>query len=750
VLEILAPDHATLPLVEDGLVEALDRLEGGIRRRLADRHVQGGEEGLRGRLATPLAEAAGLRFAARWPFAGPAQGVDLVGVDGEGSLVVGFARERLTLPELGALLDAVLAAEPLLPLVVREASGPMQIAERPRLALAFRSLDAAAEAVLARLAFATASFRAEGDTLRPASDAPRPLATRAPAAPAEPRSFEDAPRPVDESPRFEREGGQGRRRRRRRGRGRRPELDERSPAAAPFASARDEEPAADAEEESVDAFTLGSDEEEPAPAATLDDVVEEQEPRTPAALEFSLFDLGDEPAGADEAARPQRRGRRRGRGRRGRRGGGEGGSDEDEPGPPERARVPARPEAAPESEALDDDLEAELELSPDAPELEEVAAVPAYEDEEEGEPESELDRIRLERERRRRERGTTLNELGAEPAGESSDTGAEPSAPRGRAAILAHADRDSIAAAVLLARDMRQLEGIWIYPQSELMTFFRGVATDLRENTPIYVVGFTPRPSRDVLQAASLYRGRLVWFDHHEWPPEDLLALRGALGPPLVRVVPGAGSSLPAVVPFCQRRSRFTDKFVDLVCGRFSSHDFQRWGRLWWWRMGELAKKPGEHRAALELLIAGRPSDLARESERAAVPPPPDELAWVAGRDFRLVRFGGLGLVVAQIPAELDLPMTMRLVRERYAVALSLAHRTGSEAFALATDDGSARRAFDLGGMVEHLAEKFAWVDALPEDDHVARLRVRGIDAHPDRLDELVAEIGMSRALLEG
>ena len=297
---------------------------------------------------------------------------------------------------------------------------------------------------------------------------------------------------------------------------------------------------------------------------------------------------------------------------------------------------------------------------------------------------------------------------------------------------------------------MRQLEGLWIYPQSELMTFFRGVATDLRESTPIYVVGFVPRPSRDVIQAASLYRGRLVWFDHHDWPPEDLLALRAALGAPLLRLVPGAGSSLPAVLPFCQRRSRFSDKFVDLVCGRFSTHDFQRWGRLWWWRMGELAKKPGEHRAALELLIGGRPSDLAREAERAAVPPPPEELAWVASRDFRLVRFGGLGLVVTEVPAELDLPMTLRLLRERYAVPLALARRAGSEAFVLVADDATARHAFDLGGMIEHLAEKFAWVEALPEDDHMARLRVRGIDAHPERLDELVGEIGMSRALLEG
>jgi len=749
VLEILAPDSASLVLADASLGEALDRLEGGIRRRLADRHVLGSEEGLRGRLTGALAAATGLRFAARWPFAGAAQGVDLVGVDAEGAPLVGFVREQLTLAELGAALDAALAAEPLLPLALRYAGAPLQIGERPRLAFATRTLDRAAEVVLARLALASVRFRADGDALRSEGES-APVAARP--HPAERPAFA-----LEEAPRLEREREGGRRRRRRRGRGRGgpggPGGFGLGGPGGPGGRPLDEETAAAEPEESFDAFTLGSDADaeadEPAPAARFEDAVEEE--ARPSTLEFSLFDLGDEPAGGEDRGAPRRRGRRRGRGRRSRRGGGESASDEDEPEPEPAARESRAPTAAGEGENLDDELEAELELSPDAPELEEVATpVPAYEDEEEGEPESELDRIRLERERRRRERDTTLGAAAPEPSGEVAASGEEPSAPRGRAAILAHADRDSIAAAVLLARDMRQLEGLWIYPQSELMTFFRGVATDLRESTPIYVVGFVPRPSRDVIQAASLYRGRLVWFDHHDWPPEDLLALRAALGAPLLRLTPGAGSSLPAVVPFCQRRSRFSDKFVDLVCGRFSTHDFQRWGRLWWWRLGELAKKPGEHRAALELLIGGRPSDLAREAERAVVPPPPEELAWVAGRDFRLVRFGGLGVVVTEVPAELDLQMTLRLLRERYAVPLALARRAGSETFVLVTDDATARRAFDVGGMIEHLAEKFAWVEALPEDDHTARLRVRGIEAHPERLDELVAEIGMSRALLEG
>ena len=454
VLEILAPDSASLTLSDASLVEALDRLEGGIRRRLADRHVQGGEEGLRGRLAAPLAAATGLRFSVRWPFAGPAQGIDLLGVDGDGAPLVGFVRERLSLAELGATLDAALAAEPLLPLALREASGPVQIGERPRLAFVSKTIDRAAEAVLARLALASVRLRADGEALRSegesaARPAPRPMPDARAMPEARPAfALEEAPRFEREQERDrdrdrDREAGPGRgRRRRRRGRGR-------GGLGGPSARPAEGEPAAVEEEESLDAFTLGADPEaeEPAPAARFEDAVEGD--AAPSTLEFSLFDLGDEPGGSgEERGAPRRRGRRRGRGRRGRRGPGEGGSDEDEPAPAPRdaGREPA---AASEGEALDDELEAQLELSPDAPELEEVATpVPAYEDEEEGEPESELDRIRLERERRRRERGTTLAEHTREPAGEVAAGGAEPSAPRGRAAILAHADRDSIAAAV--------------------------------------------------------------------------------------------------------------------------------------------------------------------------------------------------------------------------------------------------------------------------------------------------------------
>lgn len=281
------------------------------------------------------------------------------------------------------------------------------------------------------------------------------------------------------------------------------------------------------------------------------------------------------------------------------------------------------------------------------------------------------------------------------------------------------------------------------------MSFFRGVTTDLREDTPIFVVGFTPKPVVDVLQAAALYRDRILWFDHHSWPPEDLQALRNAIGEDAVNVSSGCGSSLPPVIEACSRQSRFTDKLVDLAAARFTQHDYERWGRLWWFRLGELAKKTGDCRAEVEGLLAGRPSDLAREAAGVETPPIPPEVDYVSRRDFRLVHFAGYGLVVLDVPSELDLHLTARVVRERYGASLSLARRPDGEHVVFAGDELVGRRSLDLGRLVEHVANKLEWVEQLADNDHVARMRVRDLVAHPDRLDEIVAEIAMGRSILE-
>jgi len=469
--------------------------------------------------------------------------------------------------------------------------------------------------------------------------------------------------------------------------------------------------------------------------------VEESAPSRPKFLEISAFDLDDAPSG-DEGGEEGRRGgrRRRSRGRgRGRRDGGAGADDEPEP---------ASASDADADSDLDEDGDAVLELA-EAPEPDETDAPIYDEDELPEEPLSAADRLRLERGRRRRARIAAAAPLTEHPEEDDGPAEIEAAAlPRGRAAILACADRDSVFSALLLAREVRSLEGIWVYPQEELMRFFRSVATDLRSGSPLFVIGFEPRPSHDVIQAAGLYRDRIAWFDHHEWPPEDLHALRGEIGAGMVHIAPGAGSSLPAVLSLSTRRSRFSDKLVDLATGRFTQHDWDRWGRLWWHRVGEIAARHGEHRSGLDSLLAGRPSDLTKEAERVPTPPPPPEASFVASQDFRLVHFGGHGLIVAEVPSGLDPGLAARIMRERYGATLSFVREEGGCTSLLGSDD--SRQAIDVGSMADHLATKFAWVNSLPDADHVARVQIRDLDRNPERLDEVISEIAMGRSILEG
>ena len=171
---------------------------------------------------------------------------------------------------------------------------------------------------------------------------------------------------------------------------------------------------------------------------------------------------------------------------------------------------------------------------------------------------------------------------------------------------------------------------------------------------------------------------------------------------------------------------------------------------MWWWRLADIASRPGEHKNELQRLLTGRPSDLAAEAEHTEAPPAPPEVEYVSNRDFRIIHFGGLALVWAEVPEEFDPHLVARVARERYGVAISLVRAPDSETFYLGSDDSNGRRSFDVGSMVEHLGLKFRWVEVLPDLDHVARFRARGALEQPERVDELISEIGMGRSILEG
>ena len=130
---------------------------------------------------------------------------------------------------------------------------------------------------------------------------------------------------------------------------------------------------------------------------------------------------------------------------------------------------------------------------------------------------------------------------------------------RSRAALIVRDEPDSILAALVLARERRTVVSFRVCPQDGLMDFFRGPATDISEDTDVLLLGFTchPHPT-DTLNTAELFRGRLRWFDHHEWAVEDLERLRRAIGEDAILIEEGAASPLVAVLRTAERRSRFT------------------------------------------------------------------------------------------------------------------------------------------------------------------------------------------------
>lgn len=760
VLETQIGGRTTTPLSGADLAGAFDGLEGQLRRRLNDRKVREGEEGLRGRLVAELATGHELRSLRPWPLPGSElDEIDAVGLGAEGEPVVVAVREELDWAALANVLEALAPVEALLPVLFAEAAPPLRLGRQRLLLVSARFAEGLERALSAlvlpfelRDVASTSGARVdlvsraagEGAQPRPGrrgrrrggrgrsgfdegrGDADERPSSREPAeddaddrGDAEELAAEERGSEADEN------GGRGRRGRRRRGR--------RGGRGAESEGADLEREASGRESREL---REGRESREGRDARDAEDGGGEGGRRRRRFEEVSLMDLDDGP-GDDEGERAQegesrgRRGRSRRRGRRSGRRGGAG--DEGEA----TAEAPSEEESAEvvtEEDLVDaDDLSEILARLPDdVPEFEGgEARAPAYDDEEEDEEE--------------RGRGGR----GPAPRAVEDPIDEVRAAMRRRSAVLVHADPDSLFAAILLARDIRQLEGLWIYPQSELMTFFRSIATDLRDDTPIFVIGFTPSPARDVVQASSLYRGRLHWFDRHAWPPEDLMALRGSLGADAVMGGDGLDSTLPLVLETCSRRSRFSDKLVDLATGRFTQHDFERWGRLWRARAEEISRKTGDIRSDLAPLLAGRPSDLAKEAAARELPPPPPEVAWIAERDFRLVYFGSHVMVVLEVDASLDVHLAARIARERYDATLSLARRVDDETFVFAGDEGTGKRALDYLAVSEHLAEKLEWVEARPDADHVARFRVRDLARHPERMEEILAEIAMGRSLLE-
>lgn len=420
-----------------------------------------------------------------------------------------------------------------------------------------------------------------------------------------------------------------------------------------------------------------------------------------------------------------------------------------EPAPPERDEVARGPEllpaeagrVAPTAEAesaVDEDEVAAAEEALGAGPVAEAQPVeggdPALEPDEEGE-----DRVASEVE-------ATLAEEEPEPEGEEEEAEPEPiQRPRRmRAAIVVRNDPEAVLAGLVLARDRRHIVQFWVCSQDGLMDYFKTGATDLADNVDILLVGFTAEPvPQEVIQTAELYQGRLVWLDHHDWPVEDVELLRDAIGRESIVLAPDACSPLAAVTSIAERRSRFTDKVVDLAGRRLSEHDMEKWGYRMVGLAGALAAATGDQRSQIGPVLSGKPAELpdaegVYEAERA----------WLEQHDPRLVYFGEYTMVVVRVPEHLDAGEVARRLRLSTGARLSLATREGDELAVLGCNE--EKRHINAVGLIEQLADRIPWLHAKVGGDRVGRAVVEDLARHPERADVLVGEIVRNKSVLYG
>ena len=321
----------------------------------------------------------------------------------------------------------------------------------------------------------------------------------------------------------------------------------------------------------------------------------------------------------------------------------------------------------------------------------------------------------------------------------------EPKRPRRmRAAIVVRDDLDSVLAGLVLARERRNVLQFWVCSQDGLMDYFKTGATDLSDNTDILLVGFTAQPvPHEVMVTAELYRGRLIWFDHHEWPVEDTERLREAIGGDSIVFASDATSSLAAVMSIAERRSRFTDKLVDLAGRRLSENDMQRWGYRMVALLQRLVASTGDQRAAVQAVLAGKPAELPEPEALYAA-----EAEWIEQHDPRMAYFGEYPMVVVHVPESLDAGEVARRLRARTGSRLSLAIRDGDDVVALGCNE--EKRHINVLGLVDQLGDRVPWLRARSGGDRVGRLLVEDLPRHPERLDLLIGEIVRNKSVLYG
>ncbi len=701
VVSIALPENRTIRATEAGFARIGADLHEWVVRLADDTKLLDGSAARRDALVERCADEAHAGVTARWlPW--NEQGddaIDWVGIDIAGRPVVGAIRPRIEVSDVPGLV----AGWHLLDLD-REIWSPGAIGA-PRI---FISADGIADEAREILEVLAGPIGERGLPEAPAREFTSEVARESDDA-------LDGDETREDDGRSQRRGG-------RRGRRRRRDGDRESGGAAASvydAAAAAEERNARREARRAAELAVGTSEGKRDDGGEFEHAASFEAEREPEA------EASDAPVGEEESGRSRgRRGRRR---RGGRRGGGARSEEGARLGTSEDADGIAG-EAETRGDARDDELEPRDAADATDEEASPIAA-------------SALD------EQLTSDLEATLTDGDEEPEAGPAAEPVEVSPPRARrqrAAILVRDDPDSILAALVLARDRRTIVSFRVTPQDGLMDFFKGPATDIAENVDVLVVGCSaqPRP-KEVLDTAELFRGRLQWFDHHEWAIEDLERLRAVLGRDSIVIEENATSPLGAVSQVTERRSRFTDKLVDLSARRLSDADMQKWGNRVIALIKRMAENPGEHRAEIMPVLAGKPIDL---------PSAPDvyraETDWVEANDPRMVHFGEYQLAVARVPANLDPGEIGRRLRLRTGARLSLATLEGDDIVLLSCND--EKRPLNVSGLLDAVGSHQPWVVPKSGGDRIGRARIEGLPEHPERMEALIGEIVRHRSVLYG